>query len=102
MVNCSTSKKYKPYFIFIKYRMLVIPEYYFYNKDLTSNDKIILMLIYSFNRTELLTTTFIADELWLTSPTVRKSLKELEKRNLIIYNDKISKIDYIEWEFVQQ
>ena len=79
-----------------------IPETYFLDKELSSNDKIILMFIYSFNRTELLTTTFIADELWLTSPTVRKSLKELEKRGLIVYNDKISKIDYIEWEFVQQ
>lgn len=79
-----------------------IPETYFLDKELSSNDKIILMFIYSFNRTELLTTTFIADELWLTSPTVRKSLKELEKKGLIVYNDKISKIDYIEWEFVQQ
>lgn len=82
--------------------MYTIPETYFLDKEMSSNDKIILMFIYSFSKTELLSPTFIAEELWLTPPTVRKSLKELSssKKRLIIYNKNcIDKIDYINDEF---
>ncbi len=100
MVNCSAFKKYKLYFILLNGTMLVIPEYYFYNKELTSNEKIVLALIYSFNRTELLTTKFIAKELWISAPTVLKAIKELNTRWLIAwYNDEIHKVEDVERQF---
>lgn len=62
---------------------MFIPDDYFFDERLTSNDKVLLAFIYSFNNTELLSTKFIAKELNLSSPTVLKGVKLLNSLGYI-------------------
>ena len=81
---------------------MFIPDQYILDKEMSSNEKVILALIYSFNNTENLSVRIIADELGLTSPTVLKSLKVLNRLCLIDYADKIYKIESVEEEFKKE
>lgn len=79
---------------------MFIPDDYFFDKRLTSNDKVLLAFIYSFNNTELLSTKFIAKELNLSSPTVLKCVRLLNSLGYIaLYGDKIEKLEEVERVF---
>lgn len=79
---------------------MFIPDDYFFDKRLTSNDKVLLAFIYSFNNTDLLSTKFIAKELNLSSPTVLKCVRLLNSLGYIaLYWDKIEKLVEIEESF---